>query len=259
MAVFEVTVVPIVIPFVQIAHVTDGVGMKALEYIIVWGYSIATYRTGGNGVGEQFTDNGQIGRSPIAGHPVITLVGDIFILRRCAGCRNQFTRFLGILHKPFHAKLSRSFHQRVCNGLQVFFILCEKVSLPQGVHQPCPAQVPVCPHRILPFLAHGVRHGPDVGIMTAAPSLFNSIVVLCRERTVLRERFYETVKRHGHLCEIRSKGRPVVLLEVDVHRIVSPPWRPPLWSPKSLQVCGHSRSSGTADEQIASVLEIKRL
>ena len=35
MAVFEVTVVPIVIPFVQIAHVTDGVGMEALEYIIV--------------------------------------------------------------------------------------------------------------------------------------------------------------------------------------------------------------------------------
>ena len=113
MTVFEIPVIPVVIPLVQVAHMTDGIGMEMFHSLFIDSGHITAYRTGGLRVQQQLADNGQISRSPIAGHPMIPLIGDILVLRRGTRCRNQLSGTLRIGHQPLLTELRRPFHQRI--------------------------------------------------------------------------------------------------------------------------------------------------
>ena len=92
---------------------TDGIGMEALHCLLIDSGHITAYRTGGLRVQQQLADYGQISRSPIAGHPMVTLIRDILVLRRGTRCRNQLRWILRIGHQPVHTERRRPFHQRI--------------------------------------------------------------------------------------------------------------------------------------------------
>ena len=78
--VLEVPVVPVVVPLVDIAHVSDGVGMqtgKGLLHLFVF---LSKNLTGSDGVDKEFAYDGHVCCAAIAGHTVIALIGLVFIL-----------------------------------------------------------------------------------------------------------------------------------------------------------------------------------
>ena len=76
----EVPVVPVVVPFVQVAHVADGVGMESGEGLFHLTVLFAKHLAGCNGVDEEFPDDGQVGSTAIAGGSVIAFIRLVLIL-----------------------------------------------------------------------------------------------------------------------------------------------------------------------------------
>ena len=122
---------------------------------------------------------------------------------------------------------------------------------------PCAAHVPVGPHDASIVLAHGVGHGPDVGVVTQAPTSLHTVVGFCRLLSRQAQRRDEVHQRHVHLAEVGHLCQPVVFFEVDVARIVAAPgWQLP-FVPQPLQVGRYGLRPRTGDEQIACILEVE--
>ena len=58
MAMLEVPIVPVIIPFVQITHVSDGIGMQSGEGLLDSLILLTKDLTCGDGIDEQFADDG---------------------------------------------------------------------------------------------------------------------------------------------------------------------------------------------------------
>ena len=230
----EIPVIPVVIPFVQIAHVADGVGVQLGQCLLHLLVLFTKDLSCGDGVDKQFTDDSQIGSTAITGGAVIALIRLIFVLWRGAGCCDQLAWLLGIVDEPAQTELGSTLHQWVGCGLQVVLVLCELIALPKGVHQPGTTQIPVRPLRTLVLLTHGVGHRPDVAVVARAPAFTYIIIVLGSILTVGSQTLDESIQRLSHLSHIGNESRPVVLFQIDVHGIVSTPGRPQLWCPEAL-------------------------
>ena len=258
MAVQRVVVLPVVIPFIQVTLRSDIIGMQPPQYIFVFGIFKAKNRTGCNGVRQQFANDGQIGSTTIAGHAVIAFICDIFVLWRRTGSRNQLSCHLRIVHQPRRTKVRRSLHQRIGHRAQIVGVLGKEIAFPQRVHQPRTTHIPVGPHRAFSLLAHRIRHGPEVGIMTGAPARLDTIIVAGGKLPIGGKSLDKGIQRLSHLGQIAHKHRPIVFLQIDVDGIVAPPRRPQLMCPQSLKIGRHPWRATTRDEQIASKLEVKR-
>ena len=81
MTMLEIPVVPVVVPFVDVAHVSDGVGMQAGEGLLHLLVPFAQHLTGSDGVDEELADDGHISCATIASHTMIAFVRLILILR----------------------------------------------------------------------------------------------------------------------------------------------------------------------------------
>ena len=114
MAVFRVSVLPVIIPLVEVAVLANGIGMQAV-YLVLFHLKdvvrLANDTMCLQDIGFQFADNGEIGSTTIAGNTMITLVGDILILWRGTGCRDEFPRMMGVFDEPSVTKSIGSFHQ----------------------------------------------------------------------------------------------------------------------------------------------------
>ena len=257
--VLEVPVIPVIVPLIQIPHVSDGVGVQPCEGLFHVFVFLPEQFSRSDGVRQQFTDDGEVCRTAVAGGAVVALVRLVFVLRRGTGCGDQLSRLFRVLDEPFQAEACRSFHQRVGGGAQIVLVLRKLVALPQRVHEPRAAEVPVRPLRTLLLLPDGVRHGPDVRVVARAPALVDAVVVARRVLSVGRQCLYEAVEGCGHLRHVRHECGPVVLLEVDVHGVVAAPGRPQVGCPESLQVRWHALGARRGDEQIAPILEVECL
>ena len=76
----EIPVIPIVIPFIDITHVTNGIRVQTGEGFLYLFVLLAQNLACSDGVDEEFADNRQIGRAAISGHAVIAFVCIVFIL-----------------------------------------------------------------------------------------------------------------------------------------------------------------------------------
>ena len=68
---------------------------------------------------------------------------------------------------------------------------------------------------------------------------------------------HEGEQRFCHLAKVGHLGQPVVLLEVDVHRVVRPPRCPQIVRPQSLQVGWDAFGARTGYQQVASILHVQ--
>ena len=135
MAVLRVEVAPVVVPFVQVALLTDGIGMQAGDglaqfFAVSRGSAIQCF-IGCGSVGEQLTQNDEIGRTAIHRSAVIAFGGDILVFGRRAGCGNQFARLLGVFNKPLQHKVACTFHEWEERFSQVIAVACEVVLFPK--------------------------------------------------------------------------------------------------------------------------------
>ena len=226
MPMLEIPVIPVVIPFVQITHMSDGIGMQSGECLLNSFILLTKDLTCGDGIDEQLADDGKVGSAAIAGHAVIAFVCLVFVFGRGAGGRDQFSWLLRIIDEPVEAELRCPFHQRIGYRTQIVFILRKLITLPERIHKPGTTHVPVCPLRPFAFFSHGVGHRPDVAVMTGAPAFIDAVVVAGSIASVLGKAGNEFVEWFSHLGHIRHKGRPVVFFQIDVHRVVAAPGRP---------------------------------
>ena len=59
--------------------------------------------------------------------------------------------------------------------------------------------------------------------MTGTPSVIDTVEVLSSMSAILGECLDEVIQRFCHLREVSSKSWPVVLFQVDIHRVVTTP------------------------------------
>ena len=81
MTVLEIPVVPVVVPFVQVTHVSDGVGVQTGKGFLHGLVFLTQDLAGCDGVDKEFADDGEVGGTAIAGHTVIAFIRLILILR----------------------------------------------------------------------------------------------------------------------------------------------------------------------------------
>ena len=79
MAMLEIPVIPIIIPLIQVAHVSDGIGMKFSQCLLHLLIFLSKNLACSNGIDKEFTDDGQIGSTAIASSSMIALVRFIFV------------------------------------------------------------------------------------------------------------------------------------------------------------------------------------
>ena len=197
--------------------------MQAAERFLVFSRSGATQLAGSNDVGQQFTDDSQVGRTAIAGHAVIPIIRHVFVFRRRTRSGNQLLLVLRVLDEPLQAEIGSTLHQRKSHRAQILLILREQVTLPERIDKPRSAEVPIGPLRPFALLAHGIGHCPEVAVMTGTPAAADAVVVLGGMATILSQSPDEAIQRFCHLSEVADKGWPVVLLQVDIHGVVAAP------------------------------------
>ena len=179
----RIEIAPIVVPFVQVALLSDGVWVQAAyrlaQYFAVSRWSSVQNFVGSSRVGEQFAQYGEVCRTAIHRSAVVAIGRNIFVFGRCAGRSNQLARLLGVFHEPLQHKVARAFHQRVECVAKIMAVACKVVLFPKVAQQPRSPEVPVGPFRTFSFLSHGVRHGPQVGVMARTPAFVNAVIVSC--------------------------------------------------------------------------------
>ena len=162
---FRILIAPVVIPLVEIAILTDGIGAQLVQAAL-HGRQLRRFGTNGakclHEVYFQFAYDGEVGCAAVAGHTHVALVGDIFVFgrsrRRCDEL--VLTGLLGIFYQPGIAEIVGTLHQRQGNLAQIVAVASEEVTLPQGVDEPCTTHVPTAPHRTLAVFSHRIGHCP---------------------------------------------------------------------------------------------------
>ena len=210
MAVMGIPVVPVIVPFVQVALMSDDVGMQARqggfdlfhERQFLADFTCCCPHRVGNadtlhtdgiiGVGQQFTDDGKVGSTAVAGRSVVASVGLVFILWRGTWRSNQLCRILRVFNQPVEHELRGALHQWEGRLPQEVAVLSKQIVVPQILCEPGTAHVPVAPFRTLSFLAHGIGHRPDVTVVTGTPSVIDAVVVLCRIFPVFSQSLHES-------------------------------------------------------------------
>ena len=131
----RVEVAPVVVPFVQVTLLTDGIGMQSgnglAQFFAVSRGPAIQCLVGRGSVGEQLTQNSEVGRTAIHRSAVIAFGGDILVFGRRARCGNQFARLLGVFNKPLQHKVACTFHKWEERFSQVIAVACEVVLFPK--------------------------------------------------------------------------------------------------------------------------------
>ena len=208
---------------------------------------------GSNGIREALAYYTDVGRSSVESCAPVAVGGDVGVLRRGGWSCQQIAVFLG---EPVDAELRRSAQVGIV-GCKEMAVARKEIMFPYMRGYPCTAHVPVGPHDASVVLAHGVGHGPDVGVVTQAPTSQHTVVGFCRLLSRQAQRRDEVHQRHVHLAEVGHLCQPVVFFEVDVACIVAAPgWQQP-FVPQPLQVGRYGLRPRTGDEQIACILEVE--
>ena len=245
MAMLGVEIAPIVVPFVQVALLAHGIWMQAVHRLAQlfaesrWP-SVQNFVCGSR-VGEQFAQYGEVCRTAIHRSSVVAIGRNILVFGRCAGRSNQLARFLGVFNKPLQHKVARPLHQRVERVAKIMAVARKVVLFPKVAQQPSSSEVPVGPFRTFSFLAHGVCHGPQVGVMARTPALVDAVIVSCSVTPIYRQRLHHAYQRRGQFGQIGHLRRPIVLFEVDINCVITSPRCPNVRIPKPLQVGRHAR------------------
>ena len=238
MAVVDVGIIPVVIPFVEVAVLPYGVRMELLK---LFGNLLrevilnAEYISRGKNVDKELADDGEIGRSAIAGGTLIAFIGDIFGLRTRARGSDKLIGFVRIPYQPLGAELRRALHKRECFTAQVVLVVGVEVVVPDGTDHPCASHIPVAPLRVLLTATDGRCLCPDVAVVATAPSVVDAVVVASRVDAIIAQRRDKSLQRLCHFRQVDGLSGPVALLEIDVHGVVAVPWRVEIWRPQSLQ------------------------
>lgn len=112
MAVVDVGIIPVVIPFVEVAVLPYGVRMELLK---LFGNLLrevilnVEYISRGKNVDKELADDGKVGRSAIAGGTLIAFIGDIFGLRTRARGSDKLIGFVRIPYQPLEQNSAAPF------------------------------------------------------------------------------------------------------------------------------------------------------
>ena len=248
---------PVMVPFLEFAHMVDLVGTEPGELLLGFGDEIPVHPQfpgGGHGVGDAFPDDGEVGGGAVEGCPAETVWRKILVLR---GCARRGDEFAVLFHEPVQAELGRALEDGIV-AFQVGAGTRVEPMLPEVGRQPGAAHRPVRPAGVAGAEAHGRGHGPDVGIMTGVPAPRGAIQALGGRGAIPAEIPHKAQQDLVHLGETGRLGGPVVFLQVDVDGVVAAPRRFHAFVPQTLQVRRDPFRPGRGDQEISSILIVKR-
>ena len=250
-------ILPVMVPFLEFSHMVDLVGTEPGEFFLGFGDEIPVHPQfpgGGHGVGDAFPDDGEVGGGAVEGRPAETVWRKILVFR---GCTRRSDEFAVLFHEPVQAEFGRALE----DGIVAFEVgpgARVEPMLPEVGGQPGAAHRPVRPAGVAGAEAHGRGHGPDVGIMTGVPAPRGAIQALGDRGPVPAEIPHKAQQDLMHLGETGRLGGPVVLLQVDVDGVIAAPRRIHAFVPQALQVRRDPFRPGRGDQQVSSILIVKR-
>ena len=112
-AMLPILVVPIVIPFQQIASLADVVRAQTIESCLQLLLIIAVDAQGFgslDGVLEELADDGKVGGTAIKTAATVALIGDVVSLWRCARGSNQLVGVVWVRDEPRKQEVGSTFH-----------------------------------------------------------------------------------------------------------------------------------------------------
>ncbi len=235
----------------------DLVGTEPGELLLGFGDEIPVHPEfpgGGDGIGDAFPDDGEVGGGAVEGRPAETVGRKILVLRGCAWRSDEFAV---LFHEPVQTEFGRALQDGIV-ALQVGAGARIEPMLPKMGGQPGAAHRPVRPAGVAGPEAHGRGHGPDVGVVSGVPAPGGAIQALGGRGAVPAEIPHKAQQDLMHLGETGRLGRPVILLQVDVDGVVAAPRRFHAFVPQTLQVRRDPFRPGRGDQKISSVLIVKR-
>ena len=256
--VLRIRVRPVVIPLLECTVRPDLIRAQAGKFVFRIGDEFrihAQFFRGGDRIRHAFPDQGQVRRAAIQGDRLVAVGCKEGILRRG---RRRSEQFAVLLDQPVQAEHGRTLQDGII-ALQGGPVTVEEPMLPEVRGEPDTAHGPVRPAGVARAFADRRRHGPDVTVVAATPTALHPVEVAGGRHAVLAEMVHELRQDLVHFGKARDFRGPVILLQVDVHRVVAAPRRQDLFVPKSLQVGGHAGRPGAGNQQVAPELEIERL
>ena len=244
-------------PFLQVSFLTDLHGRKLLQVCLKLRHIVRiTIQQAGGGndigikLGEQLHIHSGTHTDADGSHAVTRHIETIF-RRRSGGSYQPAMRRL--LHGGGTKEPGGTFQDGI-NTTQIIPVLRIQIVFPQMGTQPRTTGIGRSPGRmftgsgVIPYIGHHVEH----------PAI--CLIAIESTRTCFSRRDKALHQRCQRLIEFGKSGLlqgPVVHLDIDVRMVVPVPGSRYSICPESLQIGRQAAGTGTADEQIASVVIVQ--
>ena len=207
------------------------------------------------GICEAFAGNGYVRRGSVQRAAHVAVRGAVEVFRRGGGGGNEFPV---LFHQVGHAELRGALQDGVV-PLKCLPVPRIEPVLPDMGAEPGSAHVPVGPARVSAAKAHGAAHGPEVAVMGQAPAFLYAVIIAGGDLSGLGNVVQETQQGFVHFRQGGGLRGPVILLQVDVHRVIAAPRRVGAFVPQALKVGRNAMGAGAGDKEVSAILEIKGL